>query len=399
MVGLSCAWSLQEQGVEVEVVDRRHPGAGASWGNAGFVAPALTLPLSEPSILRHGLRGLIDPRSPICVPLPASTDVLAFLARTARNCTRPRWRRAVSTYCLLNEQIFAAFEAQRDGGVQAATVEAEIVAGFRRAPQASGLLAELQELLAAGQSVDVDMLTGDQARGLEPHLSEAIGVALRIRRQGYIAPAAYVAALAEHVRQRGGAISEGTTVTEVRRRGERIVVHSSDGERDADAVVLANGAWLSQLARPHGVRTRVQAGRGYSFSVPCDRPLRGPVYLPGPRVAIAPQRDRARLTGVMEFADADAVAGRSRIASIVRSVRPLLTGVDLDDREDEWVGPRPLTPDGVPLVGPTRTRGVYVAGGHGMWGVTLGPLTGRLLAEQIVAGRTPRALARLDPLR
>ncbi|MST35019.1 FAD-dependent oxidoreductase, partial [Acidimicrobiaceae bacterium USS-CC1] len=113
----------------------------------------------------------------------------------------------------------------------------------------------------------------------------------------------------------------------------------------------------------------------------------------------APDGDRARLAGIMEFAGADAPPGRGRIPSMVRAVRPLLAGLDLDDRADEWVGPRPLSADGVPLVGATRTPGVYVAGGHGMWGVTLGPLTGQLLAERIVTGRTPELLRPLDPLR
>jgi len=168
---------------------------------------------------------------------------------------------------------------------------------------------------------------------------------------------------------------------------------------EADAAILAAGSWLTPLARPHGVRVPVQAGRGYSFTVPCQPSLSGPLYLPSTRVAITPDGDRARLAGVMEFASADAPAGRSRIASMVRAVRPLLEGVDVDDRSDEWVGGRPLTTDGIPLVGPTRTPGVYVAGGHGMWGITLGPVTGQLLAEQIVTGARPPALAAFDPRR
>jgi D-amino-acid dehydrogenase len=76
-----------------------------------------------------------------------------------------------------------------------------------------------------------------------------------------------------------------------------------------------------------------------------------------------------------------------------------MTGVNLDDRHDEWVGSRPVTPDGLPLVGATRAPGVYVAGGHGMWGIVLGPATGKLLAERIVTGRTHPAIAPFDPLR
>jgi D-amino-acid dehydrogenase len=399
IVGLSCAWSLQEHGVEVEVVDRRHPGAGASWGNAGLVAPALTVPLPEPSILRYGLRAVLDPRSPVALRLPPSRRVVGFLAGMVGNCTAARWRRAMGFYRPLNELIFDAFERQQAGGVKAGTTEADLLAGFEHSSEAAGLLAELRGVANAGLDVSLEVLTGDQARSAEPHLSEAITKAVVVRGQRYITPSSYVSALAEQVRTRGGKITDGTAVTGVRRCGKRIVVSSGFDELEADAAVLAVGSWLAPLARPHGVRVRVQAGRGYSFTVPCRTPLRHPIYLPSTRVAITPDKDRARLAGVMEFAGADAPPGRTRIPSMVRGVRPLVEGIDVDDRSDEWVGARPLTTDGIPLVGATRTPGVYVAGGHGMWGVTLGPLTGRLLAERMVTGQTPAEMEALDPLR
>lgn len=399
IVGLSCAWSLQEYGVEVEVVDRHRPGAGSSWGNAGFVSPALTVPLPEPSILRYGLRAVFDPHSPVALPVPPSARVLGFLAGMVRNCTTARWQRAMAVYRPLNEQIFDAFDRQHAGGVEAVATEADVVAGFQRPSESAGLLAELQGVLRAGLQVDVDTVTGDQARATEPHLSAAITTAVVVRSQRYITPSAYVSALAEQVRVRGGKITDGVTVGGVGRRGDRVVVSSTDHHLEADAVILAAGSWLTPLARPHGVRVPVQAGRGYSFTVPCRTPLRHPLYLPSTRVAVTPDGGRARLAGIMEFTNPDASPGRARIRSMVRAVRPLLEGIDVDDRADEWVGPRPLTADGIPLVGPTRTPGVYVAGGHGMWGVTLGPLTGRLLADQLVTGRMPAELGPLDPLR
>lgn len=84
---------------------------------------------------------------------------------------------------------------------------------------------------------------------------------------------------------------------------------------------------------------------------------------------------------------------------MLNQVDGLFRGVDLDDRRDEWVGSRPVTPDGLPLVGATAGRGVYVAGGHGMWGIVLGPATGRLLAKQIVTGQVDPVLTPFDPLR
>jgi D-amino-acid dehydrogenase len=399
IVGLSCAWSLQEHGVEVEVVDRRGAGAGASWGNAGYVSPAFTVPLPEPSILRYGLRAVLDPRSPVALAVPPGGQVLRFLGQMARNCTTARWHRAMAVYRPLNEQIFSAFDRQRADGLAATTTEADLVVAFGRAHEATGVLAELQGVAASGVEVDLDVLTGDQARASEPHLSGAVATGLLLRGQRYLTPSAYVDALAERVRVRGGKLSEGTTVTGVERRNDRTVVLGAESQTEADAVIIATGSWLSPLVAPHGVRVPVQAGRGYSFTVPCTTPLRGPLYLPAARVAITPDGDRARVAGIMEFAAPDAPPGRRRIRSMVDAVRPLLQGLDLDDRADEWVGARPLTSDGIPLVGATRTPGLYVAGGHGMWGVTLGPLTGHLLAELVMTGRTPPELEPLDPLR
>lgn len=399
IVGLSCAWSMQERGVEVEVVDRHRVAAGASWGNAGLVSPALTVPLPEPSILRYGVKAVLDPGGPVTLPVPPALRTLGFLAVMARYCTTARWQRAMSVYRSLNEQIFEAFDGQVAGGVRAVTTEADLVAAFARADQAVGFLAELQGVAAAGLPVDVAILTGEQARSAVPQLTAAIATAVQVRAQRYITPSAYVTALAEHVRTRGGRITEDAEVMAIERRAGRVVVTAKSGSFEADAAVLAAGAWLTPLARAHGVRTPVQAGRGYSFTVPCSTPLAGPLYLPAVRVAVTPDGNRARLAGIMEFTGADNRPGRGRIPSMVRAVRPLLDGLDLDDRSDEWVGPRPLTTDGVPLVGATRTPGVYIAGGHGMWGITLGPLTGRLLADQIVTGRTPPELRPLDPLR
>ena len=167
--------------------------------------------------------------------------------------------------------------------------------------------------------------------------------------------------------------------------------------------MLANGAWIGRLARQFGVRQPVQAGRGYSFSVAGEHLPSTPVYFPAQRVACTPLHGpdgtRLRVAGMMEFRAPDAALDQRRIDAIVNAARPLLNGVDLDDRRDEWVGSRPCTADGLPLIGGTRAPGVYVAGGHGMWGIALGPLTGKLLARQIATGVAPPELVAFDPLR
>jgi D-amino-acid dehydrogenase len=101
----------------------------------------------------------------------------------------------------------------------------------------------------------------------------------------------------------------------------------------------------------------------------------------------------------MEFAAPNAPLDHALVARIAAELSGLLTGTDAAARAEEWVGARPCTPDGLPVIGATRSPGIYVAGGHGMWGITLGPATGQLLARAIATGLTPGELAPFSPLR
>ncbi|KGN37636.1 D-amino acid dehydrogenase [Knoellia aerolata DSM 18566] len=412
MVGLSTAWFLQQHGLHVTVYDREHVAAGSSWGNAGWLTPALTAPLPEPAVLGYGVKAVLNPSSPVYVPLPPSPRLLQFLARFARNSTHGRWVKGMQAYAPMNHLALGAFDELTHGGVDAQTHLAEpFLACFRTSEERAVLLTEFEQLMAAGQDVKYDLLTGEEVRSEEPALSPEIGAAVRLHGQRYVNPPAYLEALAAAVRDRGGDIVEATTVTDVEDLGDGVRVRTRTATASAavevtdrfDDVVLAHGAWLGGLARPFGVRQAVQAGRGYSFSVECDRVPAGPVYFPTQRVACTPldtpDGPRLRVAGMMEFRSPDAALDRRRIDAIVDATRPLLVGAELDRREDEWVGSRPCTADGLPLIGSTKAPHVFVAGGHGMWGIALGPLTGKLLADRIATGITPAELLPFDPLR
>ena len=399
IVGLSTAWFLQERGVSVTVVDRTGVAAGASWGNAGWIAPGLAIPLNEPAVLRYGLRSLFDPAAPLHVPAKVDPRLWAFLTRFAANCRWPSWTRAVRANLPLNDEAVDAFDTLTRGGVAAPTIAAPITAGFESPRQAQVLLRELGRLAEAGQQVRHALLSGDELRELVPLASRALTAGVRIDGQRYVDPGAFVQALGRAVVARGATIHT-FDVVDIQTHAGGVTVHRAAGKAlRADVAVLATGAWLSALAGKWGVRTPVRAGRGYSFTVPTDRPVAGPVYLPDIRVACTPYHGGLRVAGTMEFRGADAALDPARIDAIIASARPLLTGVRWDERSDAWVGPRPVSADGRPLIGATADPGVFVAGGHGMWGLTHGPVTGRLLAERITTGKQPEALREFDPAR
>lgn len=407
IVGLSTAWHLQRGGAEVSVVERHGIAAGSSWGNAGWLAPALTLPLPEPAILATGIRALLSPKSPVYVPPRLDPKLIGFLIGFARHCTDRRWRAALQVFIAANASALDAYDEladATDAGVEEPIKRSTpMLAAFASEADREGLLEEFRRVNADGGHTEYALLDDAEVHGLEPALGAGVRCGLQIDGQRFINPGRFVNSLADAVKTAGADIVTGRDVSGIESDGGRPRIRFAEGDDlEADDIVLANGAWLSRLARPHGVRRLVQAGRGYSFTVAPESTPRNPIYFPTQRVACTPlggPEEGLRVAGMMEFQDPDAPLDPRRIGAITDAAAPMFTGIDFAARRDEWVGSRPCTTDGLPLVGATRTPGVHVAGGHGMWGIALGPLTGRLLAGQILRGETGDVLRSFDPLR
>ncbi|GAA3290662.1 NAD(P)/FAD-dependent oxidoreductase [Arthrobacter citreus] len=398
MVGLATAWHLQEHGLRVTVLDRSGVAAGASWGNAGWLTPGMAMPLSDPSLWSYGAKALLDPTAPLHIPARLDPQLWSFLARFAAHATPRAWSKAMAALTPIDQMALEAFDELAAAGVSSATRKGPFIIGFETAAQSVPFTREIGHVEAAGQSVPLVEMPDAQAK--VPQLSDKVSTVYAMEGQRFIEPGPFVQALADSVLARGGRIVTGAEVRSLRHgpAGIAVETYASDPVT-ADVVVLATGAWLPKLAKPLGVRTLVRAGRGYSFSVATDEPAEFPIYLPARRVACTPYQGRLRIAGTMEFRGPDEPLQTGRIQAILDSVRPLFTNMDLENLQDIWVGPRPVTPDGLPLIGATRSPGVFVAGGHGMWGIVLGPATGKLLAEQIATGTVPDQIRPFDPLR
>jgi D-amino-acid dehydrogenase len=402
---------LQEAGFDVTVYDRRDVAGGASAGNAGWICPAMVAPLPEPSVLRYGLASLFRPRSPLRIPPTALPATAPFLLAFAAHCTSRQWRIGVSKYAQLNAAALDSYRALADGGIKASVEDAAMYTAFERAEEAGPLRHELRAVADAGVSFPVDELTEAGLRRDQPLLGPRARYGLRIAGQQFLQPLEYVRSLAAAVSDRGGTVVTGTEVLAISgvTGGARLDVSSADSGatgvhglpaiHEFNVCVLANGAWISRLASNLGVRAPVLAGRGYSFTVATPEPLRQPLYLPALRVACTPAPGGMRVAGTMEFRKPDDPLDARRIEAIVRSARDFMPGIDWSARSGAWVGPRPVTADGLPIIGRSKEANIFVAGGHGMWGMTLGPATGRLLTDLIVTGDCPQALLPFDPLR
>src|SRR5699024_318021 len=192
LIGLSTALHLKSVGINVCLLESIHPGAGASWGNAGWLTPEIATPLPEPSILKTGLKALVSTNSPLYVPLQADANLLKFLVGFLKNSNSKRWRAGMSKLMPLNNLTMNSFDEMESLGVKATTQRSDFIAAFAKSGQENGLLQEFEDIRDAGYSVDATALTGAQVKEYIPAVSDSVATGVRLGGTRFINPPEYV---------------------------------------------------------------------------------------------------------------------------------------------------------------------------------------------------------------
>ena len=303
----------------------------------------------------------------------------------------------------LNNGAIEGYEeisSQSDHQDELKAKEAPILAAFYSKSDAHALQEELADIVAAGGKVTSQELSGSELANQYPYLNPSVSFAISLLGQRYIDPYKYSISLADEVRALGCELRFGVRALGVEPGHTGATTRLSNGDTiRSDAAVIATGAWTSTLAKSLGVKVSQAAGRGYSFWATSEEKIDHPIYFPAQRIACTPLDSGLRIAGTMEITGTLEAYDPRRVDAIIRSARGLLMGVNLEEREHEWVGPRPITEDGLPLIGPTKSENIWVAAGHGMWGVTHGPITGRLVAQALTSKKVPSILQPFSPLR
>lgn len=397
IVGLCCAFALARAGARVTVLERERVGAGASWGNAGWIVPSLSMPLAAPGMLRLGLRHALDPRGALVLRPALDPAWLRWLWQFRRSCSPARFHHAVETLLSLNETTLAELDSYRAAGVEFEQHSTGILIVGRTRAGLDWFEQLFHELRALGLEGVIEALDGDAARDAEPALGPAVGAALRTSIDRHVLPESLVAGLTAHLRRAGVAVEEGRPVEGLARRGGRWELRGAWGAAAADAVVLATGAAANELLAGLGLRLPIVGAKGYAVTLRgTGTAPRHAVYLSEPKIGLSPFEAGLRIAGVFELPGRTTEPSPRRVRQLVDDTVPYLSGWRPASGEslDGWAGLRPSTPDSLPFVGPVPgSPGVYVAAGHNMVGMTLAPATGAAVAAMVSSEQTPERLA------
>lgn len=246
------------------------------------------------------------------------------------------------------------------------------------------------------------LLTGDELRAFEPAFADDVVGGVYYPEARTLDPGRFVTDLAGRLGRMGVKVRTGVPVDDlVMERGRATGVHTRDGEvMAADAVVLATGPFSLSLTKRLGVRLPVQPGKGYHRDLRVGEgaapPLRVASVLHETSVFCTPLGDEVvRFAGTMEFSGLNEMMRPDRLEQLTTAARRYFPTLGETQPVSEWCGLRPMTSDGLPIVGPVPgVEGVAVATGHGMLGLTLAPVTGMLIADQVLDGRPSLDYAR-----
>ncbi|HZI89982.1 MAG TPA: FAD-dependent oxidoreductase [Candidatus Polarisedimenticolia bacterium] len=393
IVGLCCAWYLLERGHRVTILER---GARdhdcCSLGNAGFISPSHFVPLAAPGIVKKALGWMGDPESPFYVRPRLDPEFIAWGLRFWRSATKERVNRAAPLLRDLNlasRALYQELAKRTDNAFGLQEQGLLMLVRTRHALEEEGALAVRSRELG----MPAEVLDAKQIQALEPGIAFDVLGAVRYPLDAHLIPNRLVEVMTKLVEERGAKIEWSTEVTGWRTDRSRVTAAiTPGGERGGDEFVLAAGSWTPLLGKELGVKLPMQPGKGYSLTLGSPRALpRHSMILQEARVAVTPMGSSLRVGGTMELAGYDLRIHAPRIRGLTRSLCRYLPTYRPEDFESipPWCGLRPCTPDGLPYIGRThRWPNLIVASGHAMMGVSMGPVTGKLVSE-IVSDQTP----------
>ena len=402
VVGLCSAYYLSARGFQVTILDRDPSDRlGCSFGNAGIIVPSHFIPLAAPGMVALGLRCMWNSESPFYLKPRFSPRLFSWIWKFFRAATKNKVRLAAPSLCDLNMARRALYEE----------LDRELAHEFALEKNGLLLLCDSEHTLheeakvaehARQLGLQAEVLDAAATAQREPNVTMSILGSVYYPLDCHLTPARLIAALRTRLVSSGVSICWNTPVDRWRRDGSQIAAIEAGGKSfEADQFVLAAGVWSDDMARQLKLNLPMQAGKGYSLTLPNPPQLpKIPIILTEARVAVTPMGNSLRLGGTMELAGIDTRINPSRVRGIIKSVPKYFPQFKASDFEsvEPWCGLRPCSPDGLPYLGrSSKISNLAIATGHAMMGVSLGPISGKIAADLISGERSSVDIGLMSP--
>jgi D-amino-acid dehydrogenase len=392
IIGVCCAIALREAGLAVTLVDRGEPGNEASKGNAGCLAASEITPMTAPGLWRKVPRWLLDPLGPLALR-PAHVKAalpwfLRFLAN-GREDVVARLTGGLASLSAVSWDLWPGL-AERAGIADQITVKGGLTV-YRT--DAAFLADAGDRALKARHGVPHEVLGAAELAALEPDLAPGFRHAVRYPRWAHVTdPHRIVLKLLDHALDLGVNLEQGAEALSIGREGKVRVVTLSDGRILRSAhVVIAAGVWSKALCESLGSPVLMESERGYNTTLPNPGvTVNHPITLGEDKFVLSPLAVGLRIGGAAEFAGITAPANYKRSTALLTLARRALPGLR-EEGGTQWMGQRPSTPDGLPVIGrlPADPKGVVLAFGHGHLGLTNATGTAALVTALITGAEPP----------
>jgi len=391
IIGVCTAYYLRRSGGQVVLVEKDDLGAGCSDANAGLIVPGHSMPLATPGIIAKGIRWLLHPESPFYIKLRLDLDLFFWLWQFRRACELQRMLKSMAYLCELNAASRTLFEEMAGEGLDFFFEKKGLLIVCRTKSGLEGAMEEARQ--KEKLNLPVIVLNKEKVLEMEPLLRPEVAGGLYFPQDAHIDSLQFVRAVAKRAEDDGVRIMTRTEViTWEKENGHIKKISTTAGEIEADQFVLAAGAWSPSLIKELGLKLLVQPAKGYSLTYLKPEPCPShPLILAETKVAVTPLAEHLRFGGTLELAGLDGRINQRRVEAIKKAISRYLHGLNPQNLElvKLWRGLRPCSPDGLPFLGRTRKyNNLIVACGHAMQGVSLAPITGKLVA-QILAGEKP----------
>lgn len=403
IIGLSSAYYLVQEGCDVTIVDKTDLSDSCSYGNLGMIVPSHFVPLAAPGIVAQGIRWMFNSKSPFYVKPTLSGQLINWglkFIKSANEANVKKAEKPLTDINLLSKQLYETLS--KEPGFDFAFEKKGIIMYYKteKVGEEEIHLAEK----ARSMGLDVEALSAEQVQQLEPNVKLDVLGGVHYRCDAHLYPNKLNEQLIHYLKEKRVRFITGSSVKQVNRKGNKIVsIQAGDHVLDADVFVMAAGSWMPQLLQMAGLHLPLMPGKGYSFTQKnTSNQLQVPAILCEARVAITPMGKDLRFGGTMEIGAINDKVNMNRVKGIVESVPAYLPGLNLNMPEEKevWYGFRPCSPDGLPYIGyGAKYDNMLYAGGHAMMGLSLGPATGKLIAELALRKPTTIDIKAFDPAR